>query len=113
MHCRVVWDAGFPTPLCILHGWFIMCSKVYGGRIGPCGLSVVFCLRLPPAAPGSSCCCTTATCRLLYWASGSSSFLLLKPVLLLLLLLLLLLKLLLGVLLLLRCISRLSRRLGP
>src|SRR3954470_4526453 len=34
MHCRVVWDAGLPTPLCILHGWFIMSSKLYGDELG-------------------------------------------------------------------------------
>ena len=33
MHCRVVCDAGLPTPLFILQGWFIMSSKVYGGLI--------------------------------------------------------------------------------
>src|SRR3954463_12827333 len=103
MHYRVVWGAGLPTPLCILHGWFIMSSKVYGGRIGPCGLSAGFCLRLPPAASGPSCCYTTATCRLPYWASDCSSFLLLKPVLLLLKLL----GVLLVKLLLLHCISHL------
>src|ERR1041385_5228541 len=55
------------------------------GRIGPCGLSAGFCLRLPPTAPGASCCWTT--CRLPYCTSGCSSFLLLKYLLLLLLLL--------------------------
>src|ERR1041385_5552561 len=62
-HCRVVCADGLPGVLCSLHGASSISSNVYLGFICPCGLTLGFIFRLPPAAPGSSSFWTAATCR--------------------------------------------------